>query len=113
MLLQNGHNNPSLLNRLEVILSEFEQTPSQDFRMWITAQTTEGQIPVTVLQKCQKIMVERPRVSIQVLVECENTYKSTHVLVECESSYNSTHVPVEFESTYRRVWWILVVCGGH
>ena len=63
VLILNGHNNAVLLNRLDSLIAEVEGNPNPEFRIWIVAQAMPNQIPVTVLQTCQKAMIEKPRVN--------------------------------------------------
>lgn len=63
VLLQNGHNARALLNSLETIFADKDSVDSQ-FRCWITACADPHKIPVHVLHKCIKVMVDSPKVGV-------------------------------------------------
>ena len=66
MLLQSAHNARTLLAGLDAVFAEQDSVDPQ-FRCWITASADPLKIPVHVLHRCIKVMVDSPKVGVKKL----------------------------------------------
>lgn len=62
LLLQFGHNAPSLLASLETMLLELEPM-HPEFRCWVAALADHTRVPIRLLQISHRVQVDSPKVS--------------------------------------------------